>query len=103
MHSSVHSNDQYYEAILQLRPKNKKVLDYVLKQIKKRKNVFISKRFELKTGINLYLSDRRFTMSLGKKLKRVFKGDLKLSRKLYGYDKQRSKKIYRLTVLFRLA
>lgn len=102
MRKYILSKDQYYEAILQLRPKNKKVLDYVLKQIEKRKNVFISKRIELKTGIDLYMSDRKFTMALGKKLKKTFKGNVKLSRKLYGFDRVRGKKVYRVTVLFRL-
>lgn len=102
MRKFILSKDQYYEAILQLRPKNKKVLDYVLKRIEKRKNVFISRRIELKTGIDLYMNDRRFTMALGKKLKKAFKGEVKLSRKLYGFDRIKGKKIYRVTVLFRL-
>jgi len=103
MRKFILSKDQYYEAILQLRPFDANVLDYVLNQIKKRKNVFISKKIELKNGIDLYLSDKRFALALGRKLKKVFKGDLKLSRKLYGYDKQTSKKLYRVTVCFRLA
>ncbi len=102
MHKFILSKDQYYEAILQLRPKNKEVLDYVLRQLEKRKNIFISKKVELKKGVDLYISDKRFTRALGKKLKKSFRGELKLSRKLYGYDRQKSKKIYRLTVLFRL-
>lgn len=103
MRKYILSKDQYYEAILQLRPKDKKVYDYILKQIKKRKNVYVSKRVELKTGVDLYMSDRRFTQALGKKLKKVFGGKIKLSRKLYGFDRVKGKKVYRVTVLFRLA
>ncbi len=102
MHKYILSKDQYYEAIFQLRPANKKVLDYVLKQFEKRKNAYISIRVDLKTGIDLYTSDRRFTQALGKKLKKVFDGDIKLSRKLYGFDRVRGKRVYRVTVLFRL-
>lgn len=91
-----------YEAILQLRPENKKVLDFIKKQISKRKDVSIINEIPLKTGIDLYLNSKRFAISVGRKLKKVFRGDLKISRKLYGLDKQRSKKIYRVTVCFRL-
>ena len=102
MRKYILSKDQYYEAILQLRPKNKKILDYVLKQFEKRKNAYISIRVDLKAGIDLYTSDRRFTQSLGKRLKKVFGGEVKLSRKLYGFDRVKGKKVYRVTVLFRL-
>lgn len=102
MRKYILSKDQYYEAILQLRPKNKKVLNYVLKQVEKRKNAYVSKRVDLKTGIDLYISDRKFTQALGKKLKKAFGGELKLSRKIYGFNRLKGKKIYRVTVLFRL-
>ena len=92
----------YYEAILQLRPYKKEVLDFVRNQIAKRKDVFISKEEKLKTGIDLYTSSQRFTRALGKKLKKSFKGELKTTRSLFGRNKQTSKNIYRVTVCFRL-
>ncbi|MBI2671456.1 hypothetical protein HYX16_00820 [Candidatus Woesearchaeota archaeon] len=97
MHSS-----SYYEAILQLRPDNDKVRQFVVDRLKERKNIFVSKTVELKTGVDLYLSDQRFARALGKKLKRSFKGKLIMSRSLYGRNKQTSKDIYRVTVCFRL-
>lgn len=102
MHKYILSKDHYYEAILQLRPRNEEVLNYVLKQIEKRK-ASIARIDELKTGIDLYLSDQRFTRALGKRLKKVFKGELKSTRKLHTYNRTKGKKIYRVTVLFRLA
>lgn len=93
-------NALYYEAIIQLRPFRKKIVDYVMKRIDERKDVFISKIVELKTGIDFYVSSQRFARALGKKLKKAFNGELKLSRKLF--TEKDGKKLYRVTVCFRL-
>lgn len=94
-------NSLYYEAILQLRPVSEKVLDFVLKKINARKDVFISKTVELKTGINLYLSSKKFAMALGKMLKKSFKADIKLSRSLFSISKKTGKRLWRVTVCAR--
>lgn len=91
----------YYEAIIQIRPKDEEILNFVDNQIKKRKNVFISKIVEKRFGVDVYISDQRFARSLGKKLKDKFKGELKTSRKLHTRDKMKSKNVYRVTVCFR--
>lgn len=93
--------ESYYEAILQLRPANKKVFDFVSKLVNERK-VHVSRIDELKSGIDIYLSDKHFTVDLGKKLKKKFGGKTVLSRKLYSWDRQTSKKKWRVTVCFRL-
>lgn len=95
-------NSSYYEAILQLRTKKDAVYDYVLNQVKKRKNVFVSKTITQKNGLDLYLSEQKFAKALGAKLKEAFRGEVKYSRKLYGYNRGKGKRVYRLTVLFRL-
>lgn len=95
-------NASYYEAIIQIRPADKKVLDFVRNQIEKRKNVFVSKIEEFKYGVDIYISDQRFARALGKRLKKVFGGEVKLSRKLHTVSKSSGKKLYRVTVLFRL-
>lgn len=95
-----HSN--YYEAIIQLRPYNEDLINFVLKRINARENVYIVKEVLLKTGIDLYLSDQRFARALGKQLKRQFKGKLILSRKLHTRNRMTSKNVYRVTVCFRL-
>jgi nonsense-mediated mRNA decay protein 3 len=96
------ANSSYYEAILQLRPDDDEVRRFVINRLKERKNIFIAKAVKLKTGIDLYLSDQRFTRALGKKLKRSFKGKLIMSRTLHGRNRQTSKDVYRVTVCFRL-
>ncbi len=94
--------DQYYEAVLQLRNNpTKEAVNCVVNAIKKRKNVFIAKQYKVKNGIDIYISSQRFTRTLGKLLKKSFKGKVVESRKLYGMDRQKSKQIYRGTVLFR--
>lgn len=98
----IYTNDQGFAGILQLRPANKKLLDFVYNELKKRGNVFITKEVELKTGVDLYLTSSVFTKALGQMLKKKFGGSVKLSRSLFGYDKVKSKKVYRLTVCFRL-
>ncbi len=94
--------DLYYEAIIQLRPATEELLNFVERQVAKRKDVWISKIVEHKTGIDLYISSRKFARALGMKLKRSFKGELKITKSLYGVDRQTSKRIWRVTVLFRL-
>ncbi len=97
-----HAN--YYEAIIQLRPFDEKLIAFIVKKIKERENVYIVKEVILKkkAGIDLYLSDQRFARALGKQLKRHFKGKLISSRKLHSRNRLTSKDIYRVTVCFRL-
>lgn len=99
---NVYSNDQYFEAKIQLRPFNKKVYDFIVKQVSKRKDVLITNEVKLKTGIDIYLTNQRFARSLGKKLKDNFKGELKITRTLHSRDRLKSKLKYRATVLFRV-
>ena len=91
----------YYEAILQLRPFNKELIDFALEQIKN-SNCEIVKQEELKTGINLYLSSKRFAVTVSKKLKRKFPGTVKITRSILTRNRLTSKDIYRATVCFRL-
>ncbi len=94
--------DQYYEAVLQLRDNpHKEAINCIINAVNKRKGVFIAKQVKLKNGVDFYISSQRFTRTLGKLLKKSFKGKLVESKKLYGMDRQKSKLIYRGTVLFR--
>lgn len=99
MHKLYHV--EYFQAIIQLRPYDQGLLDFVERRIEK-SDAWISKRIRLKTGVDLYLSSNKVARQIGKVLKKVFKGELKESRKLYSRDKQTSKNIYRVTVCFRL-
>ncbi len=93
----------YYEGKLQLRNPNEEVLNFINNQFKNNEKVWIAKAERLKTGIDLYISSNRFLLSLGKKLKKSFKGELKTSRKLFSKSRLTSKQLYRVTVLFRLS
>lgn len=93
--------DRYYEAIIQLRNPNQEAVNCVINAIRKRKDVFIAKQVDHKTGIDLYISSQKFARVIGKLLKKSFKGELVESKKLYGQDRQSSRILYRGTVLFR--
>ena len=95
-------NQSYYEAIIQLRPGKKKLLDFLVKKVKKKEKVSIVNVVELKEGIDVYLSSWRFAISLGRMLKKSFGGAVKVTRKLHTQSRQTGKRIYRVTVLFRL-
>jgi len=93
----------YYEAILQLRPTKKEVLDFVLDLVEKRNDVEISKIKDLKTGCDIYLTNQRFARgTLASQLRKKFKGKLVITKTIYGQDRMTSKILYRATVLFRL-
>jgi len=93
---------EYFEGTLQLRNPNEEVINFVRNQFKNNEKVWIAKQEKVKTGIDLYISSNKFLLSLGKKLKKSFKGELKTSRKQHSRNKMTSKTIYRVTVLFRL-
>lgn len=94
-------HDQYYEAILQLRPASDQILGYVLDLIEAHPQVTIAKTVGYKNGLDLYLSSNIFAKFIGQKLKKRFKGKLTISRTLFSMDRMSSKNIYRLTILFR--
>ncbi|MBS3107691.1 hypothetical protein J4468_02140 [Candidatus Woesearchaeota archaeon] len=102
MPKSSDKHAKYYEAIIQLRPEKQEVLDFILSEVERRDDVFISKIEKLKTGIDIYISSQNFARSLGKKLKNKFKGDVKITRTIFGMQRDTGKIIYRGTVLFRL-
>ena len=99
----MNKNPQYFEGILQLRNPNEEVLNFIKNQFKNNKKAWIAKEEELKTGIDIYISSNRFLLALGKRLKKSFKGELKVSRKLHTKNRLTSKQVYRVTVLFRLS
>jgi len=93
---------EYYEAIIQVRPNNQKVLEFVEIQLKNRKDLFVSKIIKKKFGTDYYISSQKFARSLGKKLREKFDGNLKASKTLHGRDRQKSTLLYRSTICFRV-
>jgi len=78
-------------------------MNFIKNQFENNEKVWIAKHIKIKTGVDYYVSSNRFLLALGKKMKKSFKGELKTSRKLYGQSKTTSKKVYRVTVCFRLS
>ncbi|MDP2907985.1 MAG: NMD3-related protein [Nanoarchaeota archaeon] len=97
---TIYRTDQYYQAIIQIRPKDKEILAYVRKQVKK-KGSEISKEVFYKYGVDVYVTDQKVARNIGQRLKRAFKGELKITKKIFSRDRQTSRDIYRGTVLFR--
>ena len=100
MHKQFHAD--YYQAIIQLRPADPEVIRFLENSIANNGAVWIAKKIRLKTGIDYYISSNKFARSLGKKMKKSFKGVLKESTKLYSRDKHTSKDLHRVTICFRL-
>jgi len=95
--------NEYYEAKIQIRGGTDKIkyfLDEFMWQIR-RYNVFISKVEELDEGIDIYVSDSRISRRILEKLKRKYGFEIKYSSKLHSFDRQRSKRIYKLSILLR--
>ena len=98
----IYTKSQAYQGILQIRPNDEKILDYVYNEIEKSGNVFITKEVIKKYGMDLYLTNKFFLIQLGKKLKQRFPGKITRSRSLYGTNRMNSRLVYRSTICFRL-
>ncbi|MBI2148137.1 hypothetical protein HYU23_00505 [Candidatus Woesearchaeota archaeon] len=104
MNKNNDKHDEYYEAILQIRPDNKEVLNFVFDLVEGRNDVKVSKIVELKTGCDVYLTNQKFARgTLAKQLKRKYKNSkIVITKSLYGQHKMTSRLVYRATILFRL-
>ena len=98
---TIYSNDEYFEAKLQLRPKDQELIDYAKNLIDKNKNILISKEEEYKYGVDFITTSQKQTQNIARQLKRRFKGKITISRKLHSRNKLTSKKVWRVTVCFR--
>ena len=96
----IKKTSNYYEAILQIRPKSQEVLDFVKKDIAEKKNAFITKEEHLKYGHNLYLTSQNYAKNLASLLKDKFNAEIKFSYILFG--RKDGKDIYRTTILIKL-
>lgn len=88
----------YYEAKLQLRNPNQKIVDYVENELF-RVNMPVTKVEEVKNGLDYYIADNQFSQGLGKRLQSIFGGQLVVTSSLF--SKKDGKEIYRTTILFR--
>lgn len=97
------ADNKYYEGILQLRNCTEEAIIFVRNKIDKEKGAAVAKEIKINNGIDLYLSSNRFLKRIGKQLKERFSGIIKASSKLHTVDKHTGKRVYRGTILFRMA
>ncbi len=108
MHKQRRSNEQplhskYFEAILQIRPADPDVIDFVAGYLSQREDCSISKMVEFKTGLDVYLTSQKVALALAKQMQARWKSAKKLiSRAVHHTDHNTSKVVYRVTILFRL-
>ena len=89
-----------YGAVIQLRPFKEEIYSYIINQCKKYEvNIVNQKRFD--KGIDIYIESQKIIRTLGRKLKRNFKGVMKITYSLYTFDATKCKKIFKSTLLFR--
>lgn len=96
--------DQYFQGILQLRNPREKVVDFIFRWVKKyaKKGVNISKVVKVRGGFDYYMSSNKFLRTLSNKLYSEFGGVVSLNEKLFSYNRQTGKNVYRLNVLFKV-
>jgi len=90
----------YFEGILQLRGHCDEALEWVVNQVNKDGRAVITKEKKFKNGIDLYFSSQKYLLTLAKKLKSTFGGELKTTSTLHTHKK--GDPLYRVTVLFRI-
>lgn len=86
-----------------MRNPNDEIIEFIRGQFNKKPGVFITNEKKVNNGIDFYATSQKYIQVLGKKLKRNFCGELKISSKLHTRNKQTSRNVYRVNVLFRLA
>ena len=93
---------KYFEGTLQLRNPTEAVINWVLKTVKAERKALITEEKKVTGGIDMKFSSQRYLRALGKRLKERFTGELKFSRSLHTISKTTGKRLYRVTVMFRM-
>ena len=91
----------FHKAKIQIRPNDRALYDFVIDQIKEQK-INITEQKKLKEGSDIFINNATFAVTLSRKFKKRFKGETKITRSLIGENKNKGKRIYRVTVLLRL-
>jgi NMD protein affecting ribosome stability and mRNA decay len=95
---------EYYEGILQLRNVRDDVLECIRDFVDKNKDrgFFITKEKKAYGGLDFYVTSQRIIQTLGKRLEARFGGKCVVSPHLQSRDRQKSKNLYRVNVLYRV-
>lgn len=104
----------YYEAVIQLRADDRKLLDEEIRKAdefisneiqrlcKTNKLAYVTERIVLKEGIDYQVGSHNVAHKIVVNLQKQFGGTITQSRKIVGHDKSRSKDLYRSWILLRL-
>lgn len=95
-------HNEYFEGILQLRNPTDELIEFVAKEIEKKGNVFVAKTKKVVNGLDVYISSQRYLRTLGNKLQERFHGQPEVSSSLHTRNRQTSRDVYRVNVLFRM-
>jgi NMD protein affecting ribosome stability and mRNA decay len=99
---------EYYEAVLQVRCANFRVLEDSIELLKgkveklRHKGIFINNTKSVREGYDLYMTNKRIAQALGKELHEACGGIYKSSPHLFSKNRQTSKNIYRVNILVKL-
>lgn len=98
------AGSQYFEGTLQIREATSELLDFVRRDIAKhaKDGVHVTKESGKGKNIDFRLTSAKYMRALGKKLKQKFNGELTETSKLFSRNKQTSKDIHRISVLFKM-
>ena len=93
----------YFEATLQLRDCKNEALNFVLAFVDNQDvpDYFVSAINKVKNGFDIYLSSNKLAIKIATHLPKKFGGRIQTSSKLFSRDKQTSKNLMRLTVVYR--
>ena len=91
----------YFEGILQLRDTTPEIHQWIHNRVKSDGKAAITKEKKTTNGVDFYFNDQHYLQNLGQKIRQVFPGILKTSRRLHTVDKMTSKLLYRVNVLFK--
>lgn len=98
----IYTNSRAFQGIIQLRPFDEKVYEWIKQEIDNDPDQFINKEDKVRGGVDIYVSSSKKLVPLGSKLKKLYNAEIKLSRSLHGMSRITSKQVYRLTMLCRL-
>lgn len=97
---------QYFEGILQLRNPTQEVIEFIRSEARKQKEkgIYITKEEKIAygKGMDFYFTSQKYIQNLGQKLQNTFGGILKINPSLFSRNRQTSKDLFRVNVLFEL-
>ena len=93
-------NSSYYEAKIQIRPKNENVLRLIKDFLSEGGKMFITKEEDQKFGYDLYLTNKKSLSGIISEVKKKFNIEVKISNTLYG--RKDGREVFRTTALLRL-